>query len=96
MNTRRGRMLAGLIAVVASTAVAGGVVAATQSSDEAALAPTRAGAPTGTSRGGSTRLLAQMTLDEKLQQIQLLSDGQITDARRAARASAACSASSTR
>ncbi len=79
MNTRRGRMLAGLIAVVASTAVAGGVVAATQSTDEAALAPNR-GAPSRDIEKRVNRLLRKMTIDEKLQQIQLLSDGQITDA----------------
>ena len=79
MNTRRGRMLAGLIAVVASTAVAGGVVAATQSTDEAALAPNR-GAPSRDIEKRVDRLLRKMTIDEKLQQIQLLSDGQITDA----------------
>ncbi len=47
--------------------------------DEAALAPTR-GAP---SRGIEARvdaLLAKMTTREKLQQVQLLSDGQVTDA----------------
>jgi beta-glucosidase len=72
-------MLAGLATVVLSTAAAGGVVAATHSSDEAALAPsTRPGG------GGVERrvdaLLKKMTIDEKLQQLQLLSDGQITDA----------------
>ena len=80
MRTRRGRALAGLATVVASTAVAGGVVAATQSSDEAALAPSRQCRRAAASRSGSTRLLAKMTIDEKLQQIQLLSDGQINDA----------------
>jgi beta-glucosidase len=75
---RRGRALAGLVTVVASTAVAGGVVAATQSSDEAALAPSRSAA----SQSVETRvnaLLSKMTIDEKLNQIQLLSDGQIKD-----------------
>ena len=95
MNTRRGRMLAGLIAVVASTAVAGGVVAATQSTDEAALAPNR-GAPSRDIEKRVDRLLRKMTIDEKLQQIQLLSDGQITDAEAEKPASAASSASSTR
>jgi beta-glucosidase len=49
------------------------------SSDEAALAPTR----TAPSRGIEAKvdaLLSKMTTDEKLQQVQLLSDGQITDA----------------
>jgi beta-glucosidase len=47
--------------------------------DEAALAPTR----TAPSRGVEAKvnaLLAQMTTKEKLQQVQLLSDGQVTDA----------------
>jgi len=76
---RRGKLLAGLTAVVASTAVAGGVVAATQSSDEAALAPNRGG-PSRDVERRVERLLRRMTVDEKLNQIQLLSDGQITDA----------------
>ena len=75
---RRGRVLVGLTAVLASTAVAGGVVAATQSSDEAALAPNR-GAPSRDVERRVERLLRRMDIDEKLQQIQLLSDGQITD-----------------
>jgi beta-glucosidase len=78
MNTRRGRVLAGLTAVVASAAVAGGVVASTQSSDEAALAPNRSAASQGVERRVN-RLLRRMTLEEKLQQIQLLSDGQINE-----------------
>ena len=60
------------------TAVAGGVVAATQSSDEQALQPTRQPAD----RGIESRvnaLLAQMTLEEKLEQIQLLPDFLVTD-----------------
>jgi beta-glucosidase len=63
-------------ALVASTAAAGGVVAATRSSDEAALAPARQSADRGIERDVE-RLLRRMTLDEKLQQLQLLSDGQI-------------------
>jgi beta-glucosidase len=79
MSTRRGRMLAGLVTVVASTAIAGGVVASTQSSDEAALAPNR-GAPSRDIEKRIDSLLRKMTLEDKLNQIQLLSDGQITDA----------------
>jgi beta-glucosidase len=78
MSTRRGRVLAGLATVIASTAVAGGVVAATQSSDEAALAPNR-GAPSRAVERRVDRLLGKMTLEEKLNQIQLISDGQIND-----------------
>src|SRR5215207_6995808 len=79
MRMRRRRVLAGLATVVLSTAVAGGVVAGTQSSDEAALAPNR-GAPDRGIERRVNRLLSRMTLEEKLQQIQLLSDGQINDA----------------
>jgi beta-glucosidase len=59
--------------------VAGGVVAATQSSDERALQPTRQPAD----RSIETRvnrLLAKMTLEEKLEQIQLLPDFLVTEA----------------
>jgi beta-glucosidase len=65
--------------VALSMLVAGGVVAATQSSDEAALQPTRQAANRGIERKVDD-LLRKMTVDEKLQQLQLLSDGQITDA----------------
>ena len=78
MRTRRGRVLAGLATVVLSMAVAGGVVAGTQSSDEAALAPNRGG-PSWDIEQRVNRLLRKMTLDEKLNQIQLLSDGQINE-----------------
>ena len=67
------------VSIVAASAVAaGGVLAATQSSDEEALAPARHGGDGGVERRVDN-LLKRMTLDEKLQQIQLLSDGQITD-----------------
>jgi beta-glucosidase len=77
----RGRTIAIVATIMALCAlVAGGVVAATnQSDDEAALAPARPAADRGVERRVE-RLLARMTLNEKLQQIQLLSDGQITDA----------------
>ena len=76
MGTRRGRVLAGLATVALSTAVAGGVVAATQSSDEAALQPAR-GAASQNVEQRVNALLRKMTQNEKLAQIQLLSDGQI-------------------
>jgi beta-glucosidase len=72
-------MLAGLATVVLSTAAAGGVVAATQSSDEAALAPAHRSDGKNIERRVDA-LLSKMSIDEKLQQIQLLSNGQITDA----------------
>src|SRR3954449_7895429 len=76
----RGRRAAIVATMVALTMlVAGGVVAATRSSDESALAPARHAADRGIERKVD-RLLSQMTVGEKLQQLQLLSDGQITDA----------------
>jgi beta-glucosidase len=65
--------------VVLSMLVAGAVVAATRSTDEAALQPTRQPANRGIEQKVD-RLVRRMTVDEKLQQVQLLSDGQITDA----------------
>jgi beta-glucosidase len=71
-----------VIAVLATAfLVAGGmaVIAATQSSDEEALQPARPPAD----RSVETRvndLLSKMTLDEKLEQIQLLPDFKVTDA----------------
>ena len=76
-NVRRRVMIMAMVATL-STAVAGGVRAGTRSADETALAPSRAAA----SRGVESRvnaLLGRMTLDEKLQQIQLLADWQATD-----------------
>jgi len=64
---------------IAVSLVGGGVVAATQSSDEEALAPTRQPASKNIERRVDA-LLRKMTTQEKLQQVQLLSDGQITDA----------------
>jgi beta-glucosidase len=76
----RGRKAAiGAVAVALSCAAAGGVVAGTQSSDERALQPTRHHASQNVERRVES-LLRRMTLQEKLDQIQLLSDGQINDA----------------
>ena len=66
-----------ILAVVA--AAAGGVVAASQSSDEQALRPTRGPADRGI-ESQVNRLLSKMTLEEKLEQIQLLPDFLVTDA----------------
>jgi beta-glucosidase len=55
------------------------VVAGTRSSDATALQRTRQPASQGIERKVDN-LLKKMTVDEKLQQLQLLSDGQITDA----------------
>jgi beta-glucosidase len=59
-------------------AAAGGVVAKTQSSDEQALQPARQGADRGVERRVND-LLAKMTLQEKLEQIQLLPDFMVTE-----------------
>lgn len=67
------------VAIVAlGTAVAGGVVAARTSSDEHALQPTRQPADRSV-EGRVDRLLAKMTLEEKLEQIQLLPDFLVTE-----------------
>jgi beta-glucosidase len=76
--------------IVSATVIAGGLVAGCLtagsvmasdggSPDERALTPAR-GAPSRSVEQRVDRLLAQMTTKEKLQQVQLLSDGQITDA----------------
>ncbi len=78
MSTRR-RWFAAALAVGTVGAGTVGVVGATsRSGDETALAPTRQAADRGIERRVD-RLLKRMTLEEKLQQIQLLSDGQVTD-----------------
>jgi beta-glucosidase len=65
--------------VLAVTSVASSSPSSLPSRDEAALATTRA-APSRGIEGKVDALLARMTTEEKLQQVQLLSDGQITDA----------------
>ncbi len=80
MGSASRRVIAtGFSVVVICALGVGAVIAGTSSSDRGALEPTRQ-AP---SRGIETRvdrLLSKMTLDEKLQQLTLLSDGQISDA----------------
>src|SRR3954471_19166311 len=75
---RRGILL-GASAVALSSLAAGGVVAATRAGDDGALEKTRPPADRGIERRIDS-LLRKMTVDEKLQQVTLLSDGQITDA----------------
>jgi beta-glucosidase len=65
--------------VLAVSSVASSSPGPRPSRDEAALAPTR-GAPSHGIEAKVDALLAKMTTQEKLQQVQLLSDGQITDA----------------
>lgn len=71
------------VSAVVATLVGGAALASTQSSDESALAPVRQSADASIETRVSS-LLARMTTKEKLQQVQLLSDGQITDADAAA------------
>jgi beta-glucosidase len=67
------------VALVAlGAAAAGGVVAATQSSDEAALQPTRQPADRSI-ESRVNRLLSRMTLEEKLEQVTLLPDFKVTE-----------------
>jgi beta-glucosidase len=70
-------LAAGTVLAVAS--VASSSPSSVPSRDEAALAPTR-GAPSRSVEAKVNALLARMTTQEKLQQVQLLSDGQVTDA----------------
>ncbi|HEX4687600.1 MAG TPA: beta-glucosidase BglX [Nocardioides sp.] len=65
--------------VLVASSVASSSPGSQPSQDEVALAPTRA-APDHGIEGKVDALLAKMTTDEKLQQVQLLSDGQVTDA----------------
>jgi beta-glucosidase len=76
-SRRRTAALSAAVLVIASL-VAGAVAAVTRSPDETALAPTR-GAPDQGIERKIDRLLGRMTLEEKLQQLTLLSDGQVTD-----------------
>ncbi len=67
------------LTLVGGTLAGTGVLAATGPSDEAALKPTRHAPSQGVERKVD-RLLARMTTTEKLQQVQLLADNQVTDA----------------
>src|SRR5215467_10668042 len=73
---RRATIIASVVAL--SVATAGGVMAGTRTADEAALSPTRQ--PAGAAiEARVNALLAKMTLQEKLEQIQLLPDFMVTD-----------------
>lgn len=77
---RIGRRTGAVGAVLAlGIAIGGSALAAGMSDDDEALAPTRHPANR-TIEQKVDALLSQMTTKEKLQQVQLLSDGQITDA----------------
>src|SRR4051812_25553271 len=77
--SRSRTFLIGLGVVVLGPAFAGGVAASDGPASEAALQPVRTSASAGIEKRVDD-LLSRMTLTEKLQQIQLLSDGQVTDA----------------
>ncbi len=69
-----------VVVVVLGLIGAGGVIAATgRSSDQATLVPTRRPISPGIEQRINA-LMAKMTLQDKLEQLTLLSDGQITDA----------------
>jgi beta-glucosidase len=75
---RRGLRASAIGAAALALSGVGVVVAGGMSSDETALAPTR-NAPSQGIEAKVDALLKKMTLDEKLQQLTLLSDGQIND-----------------
>jgi beta-glucosidase len=78
MRRFRFRTSVAIPVLVLVLAAAGGVVAATQSSDEQALQPTRSPADRAI-EAKVNDLLSKMTLDEKLEQIQLLPDFLVTE-----------------
>jgi beta-glucosidase len=79
MSSFRPRTAVAVAILAVSTMLAGGVVAATQPSDERALQPTRQPANRGI-ESQVNQLLSRMTLEEKLEQIQLLPDFLVTEA----------------
>ncbi|HET8950603.1 MAG TPA: beta-glucosidase BglX [Solirubrobacteraceae bacterium] len=78
MKSRRGKFGTAVAAVAATAFVAGGVYAAGGPPDEAALEPARPAASKDVEQRVDA-LLAKMTTEEKLQQVQLLSDGQMNE-----------------
>jgi beta-glucosidase len=78
MTGIRRRAAVAVSIVLLGAGAAGGVVAGTRSSDEAALAPARQPADRDIERRVND-LLAKMTLQEKLEQIQLLPDFRVTE-----------------
>ena len=79
MQTARRTVTIAAVALALSSLVGSGAVGAGQSSDEAALAAGRQRPGVSIERKVNA-LVARMTTPEKLQQVQLLSDGQVTDA----------------
>ena len=78
MKTRRGKIATAMAAVAVTAGVAGGVYAAGGPADEEALQPARPAASKDVEKRVDA-LLRKMTTDEKLQQVQLLSDGQMNE-----------------
>src|SRR5215210_4795308 len=78
MRIRRGRFAMATAVLATSAAVAGGVYAAGGPKDEAALEPARPAASKDVEKRVNA-LLRKMTTEEKLQQVQLLSDGQMNE-----------------
>ena len=76
--SRKGRMSTVLAVVLLGSAGAGGAVAASRSGDEAALQVQRPGGDHGVEKRVES-LLRRMTLEEKLNQLTLLSDGQMKE-----------------
>ncbi len=74
----RRRSSVAFVATVVALGSAGGVVAATRAGDDGALAKTRQSADQGVEHKIDA-LLRKMNVDEKLQQVTLLSDGQVKD-----------------
>jgi beta-glucosidase len=79
MKARRGKFATAMAAVAVTASVAGGVYAAGGPRDEAALEPARPAASSDVEKRVSA-LLAKMTTEEKLQQVQLLADWQANEA----------------
>jgi beta-glucosidase len=78
MNPLSRRIVTIAAGAALTMAVAGGVVAGTQSADEEALAPARQAA-NASIEDKVAALVKQMTTKEKLEQVQLLADWQATD-----------------
>jgi beta-glucosidase len=77
--SRKGRMSTALAVVLLGSVGTAGAVAASRSGDEQALGVQRPGGDHGVEQRVES-LLRRMTLQEKLEQLTLLSDGQINDA----------------
>jgi beta-glucosidase len=84
MRVRRRALAMGATVLALGLIVAGAVAASSRSSDETALQPAHPLSGSQQIEHRINALLRQMTLTEKLEQLQLLSNGQVTDADAAA------------